>query len=540
MMALRATMCMFLALTQVSNADDDVRELVARGLDHLQAGETELALAALLDASAARPDDPIITFDLGTAQLAAGQYEEAERSLAHAAALVEPDLALAVARNRALVAAQQAAAIGGESPEELRGPDRKHLVERALTAISHLRTVLEASRDDEDARHDMTVIKSWLIALRDEWRRRDEERRDEQQDQEEQPEGSLEILARLRDGQQELGEAMSVADPPPDLPGLASDERENVAPLIDEFRTAFARELEQARAQAAGGAGPTTRPGGDQEPDPLGEAEAAVGRATDTLAAGIESVAIALEGGDPRAARGSSDGVVDLADELWKGLAPFPAMLMRAHEEQKAIVDADDQAQAADERRTREHTLLMVEKARQMAEAQAAGAAPAAAGPGGAMQAPDDGMGEALEKAQELGPVAAERQETAAGLMELQKWEGARENTAEALRLIEEILASLPQDQQSQQSQQDQENQEQEDDQDSEQEEGQEQESAEEESQGEEQQETSEEEKEEQEGDLSEEQVQALLRRIREREAERRKEERERRGSGRIPVEKDW
>lgn len=520
--------------------DSDVRRLAQEGLRLLEDDQADAAAERFAEALELGPSEALegaLAYDHGCALLASGQLLQAREAFVRAAAAGDAELALPLARNRALVAAGMAEELGDGAPEALVGDDRQQLVEHVAEAVRHLRTILDARPDDADARHDMAVLKSWLIALRDAWRLADEARA--QEDGEEQPPSSVEILGEMIEAQESLLEALAAKPSIEALPDLGQRQREEVGAKVPELREAFERELAQAESQAG--------PEGPSEEE-LAQTRTSLEGATAILEQSSESVAGALEAKVAEAAVPAAESLLDVAEQLWRALAPFPATVRRALEEQTEITERAT-PQAPEQAQARELTELLLKKAEETAAtfADADPASPDPALPDPAAD-PAEALRRAVEAARELGPQALDHQATALSLFEKSDTDptqlpAALAEAVEARKLLEEIARNLPQDEKSPNSDQgDSGEQDEEEKSDGEQNPDQEQDKGDEEQ---EQQDDGEDDQpenqpEDQPAEMTPEQIQALLQQVREREAERREELKRLRMMGRVPVERDW
>ncbi len=163
-----------------SGEDLDPIERVREGVRLFEQGEFEAAAAAFSDASVARPEDSLITFDRGSVALAQGDWDRAIELLQEASLARDTPLATRALYNLATLSLVRARELFGERPEDAEEEVMTEGIELLQQAIGRYRDCLRLDPDHGDARHNLELIRMWLKHMRVLW---EERARQEKRDQ---------------------------------------------------------------------------------------------------------------------------------------------------------------------------------------------------------------------------------------------------------------------------------------------------------------------------------------------------------------------
>ncbi|MBN2476268.1 MAG: hypothetical protein JXB62_16770 [Pirellulales bacterium] len=567
---MRAGVCLLLFLLGVPAwAHAGVREAaekVKQGIAHYAAGDFAAADKAFREADVARPEDPRIAYDRACSLAAAGETDKAVELFLEAS--LSPDRALAVRchYNLGCLTAAEARKRFGDNAEAASAETRQQGLALLTQAVGHYRECLKLEEDHADARHNLEVIRLWIKHMQALWKQRDQQKQRNEM-------SLLEFLQMIETRQRVLRAASKALTDAPDSPhqrqglkGAASSQRE-LAEEIEPLKTKIHDELKPPESRPGAGppvagppvAGPPPPPSG---PDAVKAFEILSGLA-DEAGAAMLSAADSLDEASAADAVPSQAQAVENLDQIYMAVAPFPNMVQRALGVQKDLVDRsaalvespegqgnrkpqDPEEQAGEtdfgelawtQRFVARWSEILPAKARQglksleSAETAAPGPPPRddtqqpTADPEAAKQR-SEGMKRSMQKAIELAPRVQTLATEAADSLGRQEPDHALPKQEEALKLLKEIADPLPkQDQQQQQCDQPQ---------------NQQQDQQKQPSDGDRQQQQ--EQQAQQPPDLSKQQAEAVLRKARQRQQERREIDKRLRSYLYRPgeVEKDW
>ena len=320
---------------------------------------------------------------------------------------------------------------------------------------------------------------------------------------------------------------------------------EEIQPLQEKIRQALQPPAaQQSPPTSAAGQAPETEKAIEVLTGVAARAGDAMSKAADQLSTGAIEEAVVGQG-----------EVLDLLNDIFMTIAPFSNLLSKTTGVQAGLVDQsnavarteDDQGSGQEEpivdvsEMTRQQTVVsrwsqvLPFKAEQELQQLQAGADPAAKGPHNAsvpqqqQQQQQEGLKVALEKAVQTGPAIEQLAVEAAADLGNEDLESALPKQEEVLKLLKEIAETLPKQEQNEQDQQNQQDQG----------EGQQQENKQQDQQpsNQESQQPGQPEQ-----DVSEQQAEALMRKVRERERDYRQQKKQLRGllGGGAKVDKDW
>jgi Ca-activated chloride channel family protein len=527
----------------------DVAESVSRGIQFYRAGDYKTAISAFRDADVAEPDDPWITYDLATAYAAQGDVDKAEELLREAAMARDQGVAVRSRYNLGNLAASKARTVFGEKPEEASPEVRDEGLALLADAVGRYRDCIELDDSHADARHNLEVIRLWIKHMQALWDERDRQKQREEMN-------LVEFLALLEARQRELrGRSKALVDEPDsprrrqaiDTAATAQSKlREEIEPLKDKI-------VESLQPPAQQGAPGPAQPASD---DDLQKAVDILTDLADKAGDGMAAAAGALGDGAVDEATGDQTEAVENLDQIFMGVVPFPALVQRAIETERELIDqVTPIVEKPDEEGAADGTELdlaeagwnqdivagwarvlgpKAEQSLKQLEAMGEAALSGPAGQGQVQQTTDpeavkkqlEGLRQSMQKAIELGPKVGELAGEAADHLKDEKAADALPKQEEALELLKEIADPLPEPEQKQgDQQQDQDQQQQKDQQDQKDQSGQDQQQ-----------------QKQRQQELSRQQAEAVLRKVRERQRDRRDLQKQLQQYMGPPgeVEKDW
>jgi len=524
---------------------------VREGITHFVAGDFEKASKAFAEADVALPDDAWIGFDRACADAAQGDADKATERFEQSALSRDVRLAVQSRYNLGSIAAEKARALFGEKPEEASVEVREEGLALLTQAVGHYRDCLQLDAAHADARHNLEVIRLWIKHMHDVWQKRDRQKQREEMD-------LLEFLQMIETEQRGLRTAVRGLAPQPDSPqrrqALVTTESsqrelaEEIEPLKEKIEAALGSTGQAAPSSPQAG-GPQS--GAALSPEDQEKAIELLANVANDARAAMFTAADELHGSSVVDAVGSQAEVVEKLDQIYTAVAPFPGLVQRAIGTEQALIDQvapavenPDERQQLDSSETAweqrfvagwaealapkaEQALKGLEGLDPSAMASTAdGAQPGApdAETMKKMQEEMEGLKQSMEEAVELGPKVFELTDQSATHLDEEKPAEALPKQEEALKLLKEIADPLPKQDQQQQGDQ------QQDQEENDQEKKQNQEQS-----GEKQQDR-------QPREASQREAEAVLKKVRERQRDRRDLEKQlqqhiyRRGA----VEKDW
>lgn len=559
-----ATVLLLTAPVAVWSAAPDVEETVRQGVAHYAGGDYPAAADAFREADVARPDDPWITFDMATVYAARGDVDRAVELFSQASLSRETGLAVRCHYNLGTLVSQKARLLFGENPVEATPEVRQEGLQLLAQAVSHYRDCIDLDDTHADARHNLETIRLWIKHMEALWAQRDRQKqRDEM--------NLLEFLAMIETQQRGLRLTAKSFQSEPDSPKrrqaldtLETSQRslvEEIEPLKEKISQSL-----QPPQQQQPGATPGLSPGSSPPQADISKAIELLGNLADEAGAAMNSAADRLAEQQPSEAVQLQTEAIDRLDQIYLGVVPFANLVGRAISTEQGLIDLVSPAAESANREppvdepldidlgeaawnqgilARWAELLGAKASQQLKQLEAAGpdalgaaggtsedTAPGTApGQGGpdpeAMQQQIDGVKKSMEKAVELGPEVNRLTTEAAADLGDSKPAEALPKQQQALKLLKEIADPLPkQDQQQQGDEQ------QEDSQQDQQEQN----------PSDNNQQDQQKRPQQQPRDLSQQQAEAVLRKVRERSRERRELEKQLQQYLARPgmVERDW
>jgi Ca-activated chloride channel family protein len=454
------------ALLWPVSAEAGVRDAVRHvreGIQHFQRGQYAEASKRFAEADVALPDDPRIAYDRACAAAAGKDFGKATE-LFQKASLARDETVVAPAHyNLGCLAAQRAKSLFGEHPEEANAQTRQEGLSLLGQAVAHYRDCLRIEEGHTAARHNLEVLRRWIKHTQQVWAERDRQQRRQEMD-------LLQMLEMIQAEQEALRQIGRTAEREDDSPrrrqtvSQAGDGQrqltEEIEPLKQKLREALTPP-QGPQAKSASAAKPAV-PDVDRALETLNgladQAKQAMTQAADRLAK--QEIAKAI---------GSQEQALDSLNDIYLAVAPFEQFLAKATGTQESLVNrskeivqrptggtnsTDKKPDYPDLARTQTVVSRWGEVLRPKAEQLLKQQPPPVAGPKlppssspaksdpKVAQVPD--VKPALEKAIELGPKIHELTRQAAGDLEKQHADAALPNQEEALKLLREITELLP------------------------------------------------------------------------------------------------
>ncbi len=327
-MPVSTAMVLVACLAAISRADNPA-EAVREGLRSYGKGEFDKARERFAAAreqfdsrDAARA--AIAAFDQACAAHRKGDVAQAREWYLKAGLAHDKGLAASAHFNLGTLAAEEAARLAGEHPENVAPEKRPEIVDQLKAAVASFRHCLELQPDNLRARHDVELVRQWIKYYSDRWLAHDRERRRQETNQV----AFLEFLIETQRALRESVKALTLNSPADAFaePKQAQDElQEEIPPLKEKINTELAppqpgsgtasksssRELEQGIALLQGWA-------------------SAAGEK-------MSSAARHLDGRQAAAAAADQQSAIDELEKIWDGVIPFHALLARDLADQTQI-----------------------------------------------------------------------------------------------------------------------------------------------------------------------------------------------------------
>ncbi|MCW8129760.1 MAG: VWA domain-containing protein [Planctomycetota bacterium] len=439
----------------------DAPDLVAEGMELYQkkeyAGAGEKFAAA--ETRTLEHERATVAFDLGAALQKKGERAKALERYEEAGRARDKRIATAARFNMGCLEADEARALAGEKPEDLPVEKRAPVLDAMARAVTRYRECLDLDANHEGARRNLELLREWVKYYTELWRKKDREKRRKEMDLL----AFLEYLMATQDGLKSASEQLGAALQAP-VDAFAELKRGQDELMLE--IPALKEKIEQS-------ATPPQQPGAPPpKPDP--QAEQAVTQLKDWAEQSGRAMAKASEKLEARVAGQAAEdqrGAWELLGKIWESAAPFRKLLEYNLQNQTKIVKdlapdpgaapAAPLAPLADkvlkketeelarlQERVSRRTQVMGERARiELEELAQAPAQPQAAPQPGQPQPPDPEKVKAgLKKAVELAPKAVVHEEASLRALRKEDRIAAYPEAEEARKILEEIAKAQPQD----------------------------------------------------------------------------------------------
>jgi Ca-activated chloride channel family protein len=432
---------------------------VREGVQHFQHGQYAEAAKRFAEADVALPDNPRIAFDRACAAAAGKDLDKAVELFQQAALARDEQVAAESHYNLGCVSAAKAKSLFGAQPEEAKPEVRQEGLQLLGQAVAHYRDCLRVREDHAGARHNLEVLRQWIKHMQQVWAERDRQQRRQEMD-------LLQMLDMITAEQAALRQTARTAAREEESPRRrqavtqTGDQQRQLAEEITPLKDKIRETLQPPAPQSPQATQPKAA-----TPDPAQAVEALHGLA-DQAHQAMTQAAQRLSDQDLAAAIESQQQALDALEDIYLAVAPFPQFLASTTGKQQTLVEQSQQIiQAADEKTeakpdyeelTREQTVVRrrCELLPQRAQAELKQLPPPVAGPEPPPASPQakpepappkpPDLRPALEKAVELGPKIVPLTNQAAEDLKKEQAAAALPNQERALKLLREIAESLP------------------------------------------------------------------------------------------------
>jgi Ca-activated chloride channel family protein len=387
----------------------------------------------------------VAAFDQACAAHRKGDVAQARQWYLKAGLAPDRRLAAAAHFNLGTLAAEEARRLAGDHPEGVAAEKRPEILEQLKAAVAAFRHCLELQPEDESARRDIELVRQWIKYYSDRWQAGDRERRRRETN-------LLAFLEYLIQAQSALRESVQALTLTATAPADAFAERKRVqeelyqelAPLREKIQA----ELDP-RPPAGAGAGKAS-PGPSREQE---QAIALLQGWADAAGQRMSSATHHLDGRRAAQAAADEQSAIDELVKIWEAVIPFAPLLARDLADQTSIARSLEpgtgtagtedltplaEAQERTWRRTQLLKLKAEAKRARLQEPPSGGAEPR----GGAADPKQVDAG--YQKAIELAPRAAGAMERAAKPLRRQDRPAAYPPADEARQILEEIQKAQP------------------------------------------------------------------------------------------------
>ncbi len=313
-------------------------DIVRQGLSQYGAKDFKAAAAAFTEADVVKPDDPRITYDRAAALEAQGDFDKASEFYQKAAVSADQELVVRCRYNLGCLAAAKARARFGPHPENAPPDVRKEGLALLDEAVGHYRDCLRIEPEQADARHNLELIRLWIKHVQALWEERDRQKQREETD-------VLTFLKILQQRQRELRLLTKGLAAEPDSPkrrqavGAAEASQrklsDEIQPLRDKIEAALTKGTQSGGA--AGGKAPPPAPDAQK-------AVAMLKGLADDAGKAMRAAADRLQGASFVTAVEPQGQAIDRLNEIFMALAPFPQLLSESIDAQQGLLA--DEAQA--------------------------------------------------------------------------------------------------------------------------------------------------------------------------------------------------
>jgi len=439
----------------------DAVTLVRAGLALYGKSEYEGAREKFSAAEALALEDerPTVTFDLGTALHKQGEKDLAANHYQDAGLAKDKRLAASARFNLGCLEAEGARKLAGEKPEDAGQEERKKITADLLQAAGQYRACLELDATHVGARKNLELIRLWLKYHEELWRKKDREKRRNEMD-------LLRFLEYLIQTQQTLKVGSEALARTPDAPLDAHAEVKRAQKDLEAEVPPLKEKIQEA-----------AKPPPGQQASTDAQTQHALGKLLEWAdEAGAHMLAASNQLGTRNGAAAAVEQhlAIEALEKIWEAVVPFRPLLAHALEKQTALAstlkptdnpspppvglpkgsaqDAEENKQLSEvQNQTRHRTQLLRDKAavelEVLKQTPLPEPSPQPQPQPGQTPTPDPEKTKAgLEKALELAPQAVTHQEGA--LRELRKdhRDKAHPEAEAARKLLEEILKAQPQD----------------------------------------------------------------------------------------------
>ena len=325
-------------------ASREAAQSVQEGLESFEQGQFKAAADAFKKADVAVPNDARVTFDRGCAAAAAGDADTAIGLFQQASASTDPKLAAASRYCLGCLAAIKARKALDEKPEDAAPEVREEAIADLTRAVEHYRDTLKLDPQHEDARYNVETIRQWTKHTQELWRQRDRKKmRDGMQ--------LLDYVLLLEKEQREIRTLAKSLAKQPDTPLLREQlddvrrAQEYLSLEIEPLKEKVIAALTQPQGGQQGPGGrmmPGGPAGGSQPAVPAADVQKAVallGSLADQARTEMATAADQLTSFRTPDAMKAQAAAVEMLDQIYMAMVPYPGLVKRAVDTQRELVD---------------------------------------------------------------------------------------------------------------------------------------------------------------------------------------------------------
>ena len=277
----------------------------------------------------------IAAFDQACASHRKGDLAQAREWYLKAGLAHDKGLAASAHFNLGTLAAEEAARLAGEHPENVAPEKRQEILDQLKAAVASFRHCLELQQESSRARRDIELVRQWIKYYTDKWQAHDREKRRQETNLVAFLEFLIETQKALRESVKALT-ATAPADAFAELKRLQNELQQEIPPLEEKIQT------ELTPKRSAAGSPPQGNPTEIEQGIALlrGWAKASGER--------MSSAARQLD--DRRAAPAAADqqSAIDELEKIWDAVIPFHALLARDLADETRIAQSLAPPPAAD------------------------------------------------------------------------------------------------------------------------------------------------------------------------------------------------
>jgi len=422
----------------------------------------------------------IAAFNLACAYQRKGDTANARDHYLKAGLAKDKKIASEAHYNLGTLSADAARAAAGEKPEEVPPEKREEILKNLKDAVSSFRQALNAKKDHVEARKNLELVLQWIKVYSDKWREFDRMKRREELNLPQFLEFMITAEKALRASTKALPENAR-RDAYAELK-RAQDELEEEIPWLNrKIKAEFDKMTQEGQkiGQVTQGQAPKV------DTKQVDEAVKMLQDWSEEAGKLMKAASEKLQERQPRPAAMAELQAIRELERIWETIVPFRPMLQRALADQTSITKTlkpdstpapvaaplappekrtvtNDSLLADDVTELQEDTLRRTSLLKYKAEAELKqveqqpqpAPAPQPGQPGQPQQPDPEKVKEGLRKAIELAPKAAEKETSALKFMKQKDHDGAYPDAEEARKILEEIAKAQPEDPNQNQDQQ--------------------------------------------------------------------------------------
>jgi Ca-activated chloride channel family protein len=338
-------------LAPAARAAGSVREAarhVSEGIREFQRGQYAQAARLFAEADVALPDHPRIAYDRACAEAAGGDADKAIALFQQAALARDEQVAAEAHYNLGSLAAAKAKLLFGAQPEAAVPEVRQEGLRLLGQAVAHYRDCLRVQNGHAAARHNLELLRQWIKHMQQVWAERDRQQRRQEMD-------LLQMLEMITAEQTVLRQAAQAATREDDSPrrrqamSQAGEQQrqlaEEIEPLKDKIREALAPSPPGPPGAAPAMPPPTADSDADQAVDLLHGL-------ADRAHQGMKQAAERLVDQDLAPALEAQQQTLDALEDIYIAVAPFPQFLATTTARQQMLVERSQQLVQSPEEQT--------------------------------------------------------------------------------------------------------------------------------------------------------------------------------------------